>query len=201
MKQKIMNVIDLRAALRAPFAMWMLGAGLCLAQQSAQPSFASAAQAAQTLFEAVQSNDVGAITRVLGGPTDLTASGNQPQDRVDRQLFVQKYQEMHRVGREADGSMTLYLGAQNWPFPVPIAEKDGAWRFDPDTGMKEVLYRRIGDNELTAIMICHELVAAEKNVRANQKAENQEDTRLVSLVSRVRSAAAAMKTSGEAMIS
>jgi hypothetical protein len=191
MKRKLMNMIDLPAVPLAALAMWALGgAGLCLAQQSGQPTFPSAAEASQTLFEAVQSNNVEAITRVLGGPTELTASGNQAQDRVDRELFVQKYQEMHRVGKEPDGSMTLYLGPQNWPFPVPIVTKNGAWRFDPDTGMKEVLYRRIGENELTAIMVCHELVAAEKNVRANQKAASEEDSRLDSLVSAAASGSA-----------
>ena len=62
----------------------------------------------------------------------------KPKIRLDRELFVQKYQEMHRLGREADGSVTLYIGAENWPFPVPLVEKNGVWRFDPDAGQKEV---------------------------------------------------------------
>ena len=78
-------------------------------------------------------------------------------------MFVQKYQEMHRLGRDADGSVTLYIGAENWPFPIPLVAKNGAWHFDPEVGAKEVIFRRIGDNELTAIATCHEFVAAEKN--------------------------------------
>jgi hypothetical protein len=69
---------------------------------------------------------------------------------------------MHRLHRELDGSVTLYVGAENWPFPIPLAEKDGAWKFDADAGRNEVLFRRIGENELTAIAISHELAAAEK---------------------------------------
>lgn len=95
---------------------------------------------------------------------------------------VQKYQQVHRLGREADGSMVLYIGAENWPFPVPLIQKNGAWRFDPDAGQKEILYRRIGENELTAIDIYYQLVAAEKQLRSNPNAKTHVDSRLASLV-------------------
>ena len=67
--------------------------------------------------------------------------------------------------------MTLYIGAENWPFPIPLVEKNGAWRFDSEAGQKEVLFRRIGENELTAIDILHQLVAAEKQLRSNPNAQ------------------------------
>jgi hypothetical protein len=91
---------------------------------------------------------------------------------VDRQRFVEKYQQMHRLGHDADGTVTLYIGAENWPFPIPLVQKNNAWRFDPDAGSKEVLFRRIGENEFTAIAICHELVANEKQYRANPNSAN-----------------------------
>src|ERR1700682_655532 len=91
---------------------------------------------------------------------------------------------MHRLGREADGSMTLYIGAENWPFPIPLVEKNGAWHFDADGGSKEVLFRRIGENELTAIAICHEFTAKEKQYRANPNAANSTDIFPASLVAR-----------------
>jgi hypothetical protein len=159
------------------------GVRLGLAQQSAQTTFPSAAEAAKALFQTVQSNNVEAIANILGGPTELAASGNEAQDRADREMFVQKYQQMHRLGRDADGSVTLYVGSENWPFPIPLLEKNGAWRFDPEIGVKEVLFRRIGENELTAIAICNELVAAEKQFRAKQKTEIQADSPLATLVS------------------
>src|SRR6202453_2974035 len=111
-------------------------------------------------------------------------------------MFVQKYQQMHRLGRDADGSQTLYIGSENWPFPIPLVEKNGAWQFDLDRGQKEVMYRRIGENELRAILICHELVAAEKQFRASQKAEGQVDSALANLVS----AAASGSASGEPVL-
>jgi len=167
----------------AILAMWeMTSADPALAQQSAQETFPSAAKAGQSLFEAVQHNDVQAMEKVLGGSTDLMSCGDPVQDKVERQLFVQKYNEMHRLGREADGSVTLYIGAENWPFPVPLIEKNGAWRFDPDAGLKEVLFRRIGDNELTAITICHEFVDAEKQHRPESNNAKPEDSLPISLL-------------------
>src|ERR1700674_4359569 len=160
-----------------PFAalvMWAtVGASPSLAQQASQPTFPSAAEATQNLFQAVQSNNEQTIANILGGPTELTSSRDPGQDKVDRELFVQKYQEMHRLGREPDGSVTLYIGAENWPFPIPIIEKDSIWRFDADAGTREVLFRRIGENELTAIAACHQFVAREKENRAKPNAANR----------------------------
>ena len=155
-----------------------------LAQQAAQPTFPSPAEASQTLLQAVQQNNEQAIVNILGGPTELTTSRDPGQDKADRQLFVQKYQEMHRLHRDADGSVTLYIGAENWPFPIPLVEKNGAWRFDSDAGSKEVLFRQIGENELTAIAICHEFVASEKRYRAEPTTAGVEDSSPVSLVAR-----------------
>jgi hypothetical protein len=138
-----------------------------LAQQSSQPTFQSTAEASQALFHAVQSNNEEAIAKILGGPAELISSRDPGQDKIERELFVQKYQEMHRVRREPDGSVNLYIGAENWPFPIPLVATNGAWRFDPEAGAKEVTFRRIGDNEFSAMATCHEFVAAAKQHRAN----------------------------------
>jgi len=169
----------------ALLAMWTTGGAYqCRAQQPAQPTFPSAAEAGLSLFQAVQSNNERAIASILGGPTELTSSRDEGQDKLDRELFVHKYQEMHRLRREDDRSVTLYIGAENWPFPIPIIEKNNAWHFDSDTGLKEVLYRRIGENELTAITICHQFVAGEKEYRANSKAANPAEGSAAILVAR-----------------
>jgi hypothetical protein len=182
MKREMMNMFSLwsqkvsgraRSAI-VPLAflgMWTMN-GVGLAQQSVQPVFPSAAEASRSLFQAVQGGQEQDITNILGGPSELASSRDDAQDKVDRQLFVEKYQEMHRLGRDADGTVTLYIGAENWPFPIPVVEKSGAWHFDPDAGSKEVLFRRIGDNEFTAIAICHEFVAGEKQYRASPNSAN-----------------------------
>jgi hypothetical protein len=78
---------------------------------------------------------------------------------------------MHRLVKEPDGTTTLYIGAENWPTPIPLVNKDKSWYFDTETGKKEILYRRIGENELSTIRICQELVAAEKEYRSAQHNE------------------------------
>jgi hypothetical protein len=160
MKRKIMKRTEIWLAL----AIWAaIGIHAGSAQQSAiqsnQPSFPSAAEAGKSLFQAVESNNKEAIARILGGPTELASSGDEAQDKADRECFLQKYKEMHRIVHEPHGTVSLYIGAENWPFPVPLIEKDGAWRFDTETGQKEILFRRIGENELTAIAACHDLAA------------------------------------------
>jgi len=183
-----------------PFALVAIlvtnGAGAGMAQQTTQPTFTSAGEAIQTLFQAVESGNEDMIVSVLGGPSDLASSGDQVQDALDRELFIQKYQEMHRLGPEATGSLSLYIGAENWPFPVPLVEKDGAWYFDAEAGRSEVLFRRIGENELVAIATCHEFVAAEKQLRENRNAPALEDSSPTSLVAK----AAAGSASGNPVL-
>jgi hypothetical protein len=90
------------------------------------------------------------------------SSGDDTEDANNRANFVQRYQEMHRLAAEPDGSTTLYIGAENWPTPIPLANKGNAWFFDTDAGKREILYRRIGHNETSAISVSLELVAAQK---------------------------------------
>ena len=172
------------------------GACLALAQQAAQPTFPSAAVASQSLFQAVQANDEQAIANILGGPTELTSSRDPGQDKVDRELFVQKYKEMHRLRGEPDGSVSLYIGAENWPFPIPMVKENGAWRFDSGSGQKEVLFRRIGENELIAVTNCHEFVDAQKHYNAESNAADPGGISPVSLVAK----AASGSTGGDPLL-
>jgi Protein of unknown function (DUF2950) len=97
---------------------------------------------------------------------EVILSGDPDEDLESRVGFVVKYEEMHRIAKEPDGTMTLYVGAENWPLPIPLVNKNGAWYFDTDAGRQEIVFRRIGKNELTAIQACHELVDAQKNYYA-----------------------------------
>jgi hypothetical protein len=78
---------------------------------------------------------------------------------------------MHRFVKEPDGSVTLYIGAENSPTPIPLEMKEKLWFFDGQAGKKEILFRRIGRNELSAIRVCEELVAAQKEYFAMQHNE------------------------------
>src|SRR6185436_8803874 len=109
-----------------PFAMVAIlatnGFASRTAQQREQQVFGSGAEAVQALTQAVQNNDDDAITSILGNQTDLLSSDDQVQEELDRKLFVDKFQEMHRLGRETDGSVILYIGPENWPFPFTLVE-------------------------------------------------------------------------------
>jgi hypothetical protein len=70
---------------------------------------------------------------------------------------------MHRLVRESDGKTILYIGAENWPFPIPLVSKNGKWHFDSDAGTQEMLFRRVGENETNAIDVCRAFAAARKH--------------------------------------
>jgi hypothetical protein len=131
----------------------------CVAAQSSQATFTSAEEASKALFLAVRNHDERAVTEILQEANSPVSADEELQDRLDRERFVQKYEEMHRFVREAHGDMVLYIGAENWPFPIPLVSRNGKWRFDSDAGVQEIRYRRIGENELTAIELCRALVA------------------------------------------
>ena len=148
------------AALTAGIALLQIPAA---AQQPGQKTFSSAAEASKALVAAVKADDQSDLVKILGpGSKDIISSGDPIQDKNTHAVFVQKYEQMHRLVVEPDGKTTLYVGAENWPTPIPLAHKGGAWYFDTPAGKQEILYRRIGKNELTVIQVCRELVDAEK---------------------------------------
>jgi Protein of unknown function (DUF2950) len=108
-----------------------------------------------------------AVVRILGGNKELVSSGDEAEDKLDRQQFVQKYEQMHRLVRASDGTMLLYIGAENWPFPLPLVSKANVWYFDAHIGAEEIRFRRVGENEYTAIAACHEMVEASKQPGSN----------------------------------
>lgn len=133
------------------------------APEKGQQTFASAQEASQALFAALQKDDLSSLLKVLGpDATEILSSGDETEDKEDRVQFVEKYRQMHRLLTEPNGLTTLFVGAENWPTPIPLAHKDNVWYFDTAGGKKEILYRRIGQNELAVIQVCGELVAAEK---------------------------------------
>jgi len=143
-----------------------------IAQQPGQRTFSSSEDASNALVTATQSNDEKALLDILGREgKQIISSGDETEDANSRANFVQRYQEMHRLMREPDGSTTLYIGAQNWPTPIPLVNKGNLWYFDTEAGKREILYRRIGRNEISTIRVCQELVAAQKEYHSAQHNE------------------------------
>lgn len=137
-------------------------ARLSVAQQAGPKTFSSAGEAAQSLFLAVRNEDEYAVEAILGAGKEVTSSNDDIEDKLERERFTQKYQEMHRMVLEADGKTVLYIGAENWPFPIPLVSKNGRWHFDSDAGAQEIVFRQIGVNETSAIEVCRAFAAARK---------------------------------------
>lgn len=141
------------------------------AQEPGQQSFASTEDAGRALFGAMEAQDEQAPLSILGAAgKDILSSGDPDEDLNARVGFVVKYQEMHRFVTEANGTVSLIVGAENWPFPIPLVNNHGAWFFDTAAGKGEILLRRIGKNELAAIDACRELVDAQKEYSARPPA-------------------------------
>jgi hypothetical protein len=160
------------AGLAKAAAFAILWAGIFPALSMAQPAegqktFSSPEEASNALMTAAQRNDEAAMLQILGpAGKQIVSSGDEAEDAQSRAKFVQKYHEMHRLVKEPDGTVVLYIGAENWPTPIPLVDKGNLWRFDTQAGKREILYRRIGRNEVSAIRVCEELVAAEKEYYA-----------------------------------
>ncbi|MGA3209839.1 MAG: DUF2950 domain-containing protein [Terriglobales bacterium] len=144
-------------------------AGRSMAQQPGQKTYSSPEDASSALVSAAQNNDEKAMLEILGPDArQVVSSGDEAEDASSRANFVERYQQMHRLLKEPDGTVTLYIGAENWPTPIPLVNRGHAWYFDTEAGKKEVLFRRIGRNELSTIRVCQELVAAQKDYYSAQ---------------------------------
>ena len=135
----------------------------CIAQQGGEKIFATPGDAVLALYNAVKSNDSQALNSILGSNAgDILHTGDDVADKNMAANFVSRYDEMHRLVIEPDQTVTLYLGAENWPLPISIVKNSsGAWYFDTEAGKQEILYRRVGTNENDAIDTLHALVDAQ----------------------------------------
>jgi len=157
-------------------AVAIVGAGCfaagSMAQQPGQKTFSSPQEASSALVKAEENNDEKTLLEILGPDAkDIVSSGDDAEDAQNRANFVKRYEQMHRLIMEPDGTTTLYVGAENWPLPIPLMHKGNAWYFDTAAGKMEILYRRVGRNEISTIHVCQQLVAAEKEYYATHHNE------------------------------
>jgi len=150
-------------------AVMLVIAPLALAEAPSQTTFPSAEAASRALFMAVKNHDEAAIVQILGAPQ--TPEERRDEERLEHEQFAQKYEQMHRLARERKGQVMLYIGAENWPFPIPLVSQNNTWHFDFAAGEKEIMFRRIGENELTAIEVCRSLATAAQNPKAHEDDE------------------------------
>jgi hypothetical protein len=131
---------------------------------SVQSTFATPAAAGQAMLAAAQSQDEKALEKILGPDSQaIFKPGDAKEDKAALMSFAVKYDEMNRWVKMTDGSEILNIGADNYPFPIPLVQDNSLnWHFDTEAGKDEILARRIGRNELLAIDAVSAIANAEE---------------------------------------
>ena len=142
---------------------FLLASTAIAATSSGQQVFPSVTAAAKALVGAARTDDMTALSSILGGDAkEILSSGDPVADNNARDNFVAKYDQMQRLAYDDRGRVILYLGADNWPFPIPLVKSGDGWIFDSAAGKRELLYRRIGRNELYTIDVLADLADAQE---------------------------------------
>ncbi len=140
--------------------------GAAFAAPAQQKTFESLDDAVNALISAFRTGDRKAIVEVLGPlGRPLVSSGDDTADRRGFQRFVAEYDRAHRL-EGGGGKVVLYVGADDFPFPIPLVPDGPLWFWDTDAGDDEILYRRVGRNELSTIQVCLAYVDAQREYYA-----------------------------------
>src|SRR5271167_2017870 len=140
---------------------------------AAQQVFPSPIAAVKALMAAGKADDLKALGSILGPDADqVISSGDPVADNNARDTFASRYEEMHRLAYDDQGRIILFIGAGNWPFPIPLVKKDGGWVFDTAAGKDELLYRRVGRNELFTIDVLEDLADAQLEYASESHDDN-----------------------------
>jgi hypothetical protein len=138
-------------------------------------TFATPQQAADALVDAAGKFDVVALTEIFGPEgNDIVLSGEFAQDRKHAADFAAEARKKKSVSVDPKTGKRAFMlvGEDDWPFPVPLVQSGGKWFFDSKAGLRELLYRRIGANELDAIEVCRGYVEAQDEYALQKRAIN-----------------------------
>jgi hypothetical protein len=149
----------------------LLGCGSVLAQSAPpkvqQKTFATPEDAVVALVDANKAGDLNALRALFGAAGEkLLDSGDPVRDERSREVFLVAYMEKAALMTVSPTREILYVGNEEWPFPIPLVKQGQAWRFDTAAGAQEILHRRIGRNELTTIQVCQAYVDAQQEYAA-----------------------------------
>ena len=140
------------------------------AQEARQKAFGSPEEAMKALADAVQTGDMKGMLAILGPEgEDIVSSGDQVADKNTGERFVKAYQETVYFVKEKEDRVSVIIGNDYWPFPIPIVKKGEGWVFDTKEGREEVLNRRLGRNELNAIEVCSAYVDAQREYASTDR--------------------------------
>jgi len=140
------------------------------AQEVKQKAFGSPEEAMKTLADAVQAGDMKGVMAILGPEgEDIISSGDEVADKNTQEQFVKAYLETAYFVKEREDRVSVIIGNDYWPFPIPIVKKGEDWVFDTKEGKEEVLNRRLGRNELNAIQVCSAYVDAQREYASTDR--------------------------------
>lgn len=159
--------IALSSLLLATAACVLAATATARAAAPQQKTFPTPEAAVTALVDAVKANDLKVLLEILGGDAKpLLDSGDPVADEAMRAKFVASYDEAHAIVDGPDDTKILQTGKDEWPLPIPLVDTANGWRFDTDAGQDELLNRRIGRNELSAIQTCFAYVDAQREYYA-----------------------------------
>ncbi len=184
MIDKTMTLTHLPKSLRTSLLAALVAAAP-LAAWAEPATFATPEAAADAVIAALEARDADALLAVFGPENrDVIFTGDDASDREDWRNFLTSYQALHRIATEGD-TATLYVGRDQWPFPVTLVSEGGKWHFDAPGAVEEIRLRRIGQNELDVIDLLHGYVRAQ----AVYRSENPDGDGLPSFASAILSSA------------
>jgi hypothetical protein len=134
-----------------------------------EQTFASPQDAVSALVVAAKNHDVNALQAIFGPTREDLISPDVVQATEESKKFVERLTEKTQLINHSDSNVTLAIGADGWPFPIPLVKQEGKWFFDTDAGKQEVLARRIGRDEIGAINVCTAYVAAQREYASEDR--------------------------------
>jgi hypothetical protein len=172
-EMKKINILKRRAFLAVNLSFLVLtaitaiglyqGVSAAEVKQIVQKIFKTPEEAVKGLMDAVKSNDTKEMLAIFGpAGKEIISSGDEVADKAGRERFVKACEEMNKLEKETDNKVTLVVGNNEWPFPIPIVKKGETWVFDTMAGKEELLNRTIGRNELHTIQTCLAMVDAQR---------------------------------------
>ncbi len=143
--------------------LFVLASGEGFAKSQEQKTFSSPKEAVKAMVEAMQAGQSDQLAKVFGtAGRELFFSGDEAIDRETREEFLRAYNEKNRLEAVGKNKAILHVGKEDWSWPIPIVRPGKGWFFDTKEGRKEILARRIGENELSTIQVCLAYVDAQR---------------------------------------
>jgi hypothetical protein len=143
---------------------------LCAAAAD-ERTFASPEDAVNALVAAARNDDTNALHAIFGPTGRELVSPDVVQATEGFKLFVQNLTEKTQIVTNSDANLTLEIGADGWPFPIPLVKQGGQWFFDTEAGRQEILNRRIGRDEIGAIRVCRAYVDAQREYASEDRGD------------------------------